>query len=248
MVRKSRFVIIRKLWPWLMFSLAALFYWYEYLLRVSPSVMMQYLSVSYHINATMLGSVIACYYYLYIPMQLCVGILFDKYGSRVLLALACFSCGIGSYLFVCGSNVIIAQLGRSLVGFGSAFAFVGVLQLARLWLPRERFAFISGITLALGMLGGLCSDVLLAGMIERFGWQYSSYLLAGIGFVLSILLFLIIRDRKRNIHVDCRVKMDSARSFSDILQGAGEIFRNNNIWLSSIVGCFLYETFDQYVL
>ena len=116
--------------PWVICGLGALFYCYEYLLRISPSVMMSDLMQAYHINATVFGNLAAFYYYAYTPMQLPVGILMDRYGPRRLLTFACLACALGSYLFAHAFHIELAQIGRFMVGFGSAFAFVGVLKLA----------------------------------------------------------------------------------------------------------------------
>ena len=48
------------------------------------------------------------------------------------------------------------------MGIGSAFTFIGTLKLAALWLPREHFALFAGITTALGTIGAILADVLLA--------------------------------------------------------------------------------------
>ena len=100
-------------------------------------------------------------------------------------------------MVVCSQSIWVAQIGRFMVGFGSAFAFVGILQLARLWLPRERFAIVSGLTLMLGMLGGLFGDVVLTDLVNRLGWRQASYSAAAFGFGLSILIFFVLRNRKR---------------------------------------------------
>jgi hypothetical protein len=59
--------------PWLICGLAALFYCYEYFLRIAPSVMDHQLRMTYHLDATALGQLIAFYYFAYTPMQLVVG-------------------------------------------------------------------------------------------------------------------------------------------------------------------------------
>src|SRR3954470_19954672 len=77
------------LYAWLVCGLGALFYCYEYFLRISPSVMTQDLMRVYHLDAAMLGNLAAFYYYAYTPMQLPVGVLMDRFGPRRLLVFAC---------------------------------------------------------------------------------------------------------------------------------------------------------------
>ncbi len=159
------------LWyPWIVCGLAALFYTYEYVLRITPSVMTHELMMSFGISAAALGNLSAFYYYAFTPMQMPVGVLMDRFGPRRLLILACLACALGSALFVC-QTFYWAALGRFLVGFGSAFAFVGVLKLAAMWHAPDKFALISGLCTCLGMLGGWFGDNVLSPSVGFFGWR-----------------------------------------------------------------------------
>ncbi len=62
-------------------------------------------------------------------------------------------------------------MGRLLVGFGSAFAFVGVLKLATIWLPEDKLGMVAGAATALGTIGAMVGDNLLGTMVNLIGWQ-----------------------------------------------------------------------------
>ncbi len=112
-------------------AIGALFYCYEFILRIVPGVLQSELSAAFgNVSASTFGQIAALYYFAYSPMQLPVGMLMDRFGPRRLLTLACLCCTLGSYLFSYSTFLWIAGMGRFLVGFGSAFAFVGVLSLA----------------------------------------------------------------------------------------------------------------------
>ncbi len=153
--RRSLFSSESNWFGWFIVILGATFYCYEYLLRVSPGVMTSHLMSAYNLDAKSYGNLSACYYYIYSPMQLFVGLLMDRFGPRKLLTFACVCCAAGIYLFAATPFLHVAQAGRVLIGLGSAFAFVGVLKLASIWLPANRFALISGIASVLGVVGGI---------------------------------------------------------------------------------------------
>ena len=180
--------------PWLVCGLGALYYCYEYFLRISPSVMMHDLMSVYHLTGAEVGSLSAFYYHAYVPMQILVGLLMDRYGPRRLLAMASLFCASGTYLFVGSRSLAIAELGRFFVGFGSAFAFVGALKLATIWLPSNRFALISGIITSLGMFGAMLGDVALRSLVDNFGWKTTTYFSAIIGVFLAIAIWMVVRD------------------------------------------------------
>src|SRR3989337_3880200 len=70
---------------WIICTLAAIFYCYEFLLRIEPSVMVKELMQTFQANATELGILYAFFYFIYTPMQVIVGLLLDLYGTRRIL-------------------------------------------------------------------------------------------------------------------------------------------------------------------
>jgi MFS family permease len=224
--------------PWLICGLAALFYSYEYLLRVMPSVMEPELRTTYQLDASGFGALAAIYYIAYTPMQLFVGILMDRFGPRRLLAVSCLFCAIGTYLFAATEILSIAQTGRFLIGFGSAFAFVGVLKLASIWLPANRFALISGLTTTLGMAGAMFGDIVLTGIVHQIGWQELSVIAALVGVILAAVIFIFVRDRKAT-NQD-KAQLQHTVSTYELTQGLLQLLKKPQMWFAGIIGCFLY--------
>jgi len=226
---------------WFICSLAAVFYCYEFFLRVAPSVMIPMLMHAYHLHAAEVGVLSAFYYYAYTPLQLPVGILMDRYGPRRLLTLAIFACAIGSYLFVLTQDVIIAEVGRFLVGFGSAFAFVGVLKLASVWLPPERFAMVSGLATMLGMIGAMFGDIILTELVEHIGWQYAMYYSAVFGLVLAVLVWLIVRDSlPEHKNPQKRVDPHQFRDMKHALKAFVYIIKDGRVWINGVIGGLVF--------
>lgn len=223
--------------PYAMVIMGAIFYCYEYLLRVSPSVMSTDLMRHYHIDAFKFSHLNAFYYYIYAPMQIPVGLLMDKYGPRRLLSLAAFCCSFGTYLYVCTDNIMIAELGRFLVGFGSSFAYVGTLKLASMWLPANRFGLVSGVCMALGMCGAVMGDIILTSLVHRDGWQAASYHSVYIGFIIMAALMLIVRDQPKNTAMKTH---QATTSFRELLKSLKELLHIKDIWYAGLIGCFIW--------
>ena len=219
-------------------ALGAIFYAYEYFLRISPSVMTTELMEYFHMNAAAFGGVTAFYYYAYVPMQLPVGMLMDRFGPRRLLTFACAMCVLGTYIFVCSKSLVLAALGRFIVGFGSSFAFVGVLKLATIWLAPSRFAMFAGLSAALGTIGAMFGDIAMTRMVDSLGWIKTMDIAAIAGIVLTLILFFVIRDKATpNAEESAPV---SNGSFSKSLREVGQLLTNPQMWLVGLVGCFIY--------
>lgn len=239
---ESRFTNQSLFWGWMIVGLGALYYCYEYFLRICPSVMTADLMRAYHLTGAQVGSLSAFYYHAYVPMQIVVGMLMDRYGPRRLLTLACFLCVIGTYLFAASHSLVLAQAGRFLVGFGSAFAFVGAAKLATIWLPPSRFALVSGIIVCLGMLGAMMGDVALRLLVDSIGWRLTSYIAAAVGIVLTVVLWGVIRDINpviANHHTE-------TLNFKKVFGGLWIIVSDVKIWLVGVVGFLLYLSLSAF--
>lgn len=228
---------------WFIVALGAVYYCYEYFLRISPSVMTADLMRAYHLTGAQVGSLSAFYYHAYVPMQIIVGLLMDRYGPRRLLTIACLLCAVGTYFFASSHNLVVAQAGRFLVGFGSAFAFVGAAKLATLWLPPSRFALVSGIIVCLGMFGAMLGDIALRLLVDAIGWRTTSFLAGGVGIILAIVLWTVIRD-VNPILPDHYAHHDT--SFKKVFIGLWQVIMNTQIWLVGLVGFLLYLSLSAF--
>ena len=220
---------------WLICGLGAVFYAYEYFLRISPSVMETSLRTHFNLSATGFGLLSAYYHYAYVPMQLPVGVLMDRFGPRRLLCIACLICVAGTFMFADTFLFGVAAAGRFLVGLGSAFAFVGVLKLATIWLPEDKLGMVAGMAAALGTIGAMIGDNLLGHMVTLMGWQQTVNFTAIFGIGLIALLWFGIRDHKRG-----NQDSGSINSFRKSMVDLAIIIRNKQFWINGVYGCLVY--------
>lgn len=225
---------------WLICGLGALFYSYEYFLRIAPSVMESQLREHLNLSASGIGILFASYYIAYVPMQLPVGILMDRYGPRLLLTIACLICVIGTFVFTLANVLWVAVAGRFLIGFGSAFAFVGVLKIATLWLPENKLAMVSGLTAALGTLGAIVGDNLLGILINEMGWQNTLIIGGILGAILTVILWMGIRDRKYDLDHPTHSPHGTIQSFKSSWIDLKIILKSPQVWINGLFGCLIY--------
>jgi MFS family permease len=221
---------------WLICGLGALFYAYEYLLRITPSVMELALRQHFSLSATGFGFLSAFYYYAYVPLQLPVGLLMDRFGPHRLLTLACALCVVGTWMFAGTTLISLASAGRFLVGFGSAFAFVGVLKLATIWLPEDKLGMVAGLASALGTLGAMIGDNVLGRLVDSAGWQQTVNLTALFGVGLIVVLWFGIHDKKRHLEEDGGTVSTFNRALFDLKL----IAKDKQIWINGMYGCLVY--------
>jgi MFS family permease len=223
---------------WIIVGLGALFYCYEYLLRIAPGAMVPQLMQDFGISAQGLGFMVGLYYVAYTPMQALVGILHDIYGPRRILTFAVALCVAGSLMFTMSHSVGVASIGRFLVGLGSAFAFVGVLKLAAVWLPLNRFAMVAGLVTALGMLAGMFGTVGLTHLVQTVGWKTTLLGSSLAGIVLLPAMWFLVRDSAPDD--GSGVSRITRLSYKDTFLNLVKIIKNPQMWIVGFIGCVLY--------
>jgi MFS family permease len=223
--------------PWVVWGLACLFYFYECLLQVSPSVMSNELMQDFAVTSKTLGILSGIYFYSYAAMQLPVGVLMDYFGPHRLLTIATLVCSISTIAFGMTDNFFMACLARLMIGFGSAFAVVGTMKFAANWFPAQRFALLTGLMVTLGMLGAIGGEAPLALMIDAYGWRHSMIIMGSIGIVLALLIFIIAKDAPEN-HMAQTHHLDAEEEH--LLSSLWALMKNKQLWLVAAYGGLMY--------
>jgi MFS family permease len=196
------------------------------------------LTQAFHINAYQFGTLAAFYYYAYTPMQVPAGMIYDKFGVRFVLCAACLMAVMGLSVFITADSFAAAGFGRCLIGLGTAFAYIGTLKLASIWLPPNRFATVAGLTTAIGMTSGALSQKYLTHFVETLGYQGALRTALVAGVILSAIIMLLVRNRpKAEANA---AAMQTPLNVSQLFSALRLIFTNPQMWLIGIIGCLLY--------
>ncbi len=224
--------------PWIVWGLGCVFYFYESLLQVSPSVMGAELMRDFAITSQTLGFLSGIYYYSYSPMQLPCGVLMDHFGPRIMLTIATAVCAISTIAFGVTDSLFMACLARLMIGFGSAFAAVGTMKLAANWFSSDRFALLTGLMVTIGMLGAISGETPLALLVDTQGWRHSMTIMGVIGLVLAALIFVIAKD-----YPQMAPKKESEHKEAEqdpMLKSLISILKNKQLWLIATYGGLMY--------
>ncbi len=184
---------------WLVWSIAAGFYAYGFFQRVAPSVIVDDLMATFALDATLLGTLSAAYFYTYAALQIPLGVLIDRFGPRRLLTLGALFAALGGVLFALAGGLAAAIVARALIGAGVGVAYIATLKLVGDWFPLERFGFVAGLTLAAGTAGAVGAQLPLALAVDAFGWRPVLLVTGVAALVLAGLILAIVRDRPPGI-------------------------------------------------
>ena len=146
----------------------------------------------FHVTAALLSSLEVIQLIVYAGLQIPVGILLDRVGSKRLIA-------TGATLMICGQVILafaptigVAVCGRVLLGAGDAMTFISVLRLLPNWFSGRRLPIVSQWLGSLGQVGQILSAVPLTLLLGATHWT-PTFLILGAMSVMAlagVLLFV----------------------------------------------------------
>lgn len=195
---------------YLYWFLAAFFYFYQYVLRVSTGVVTDNLMLEFDITASTLGTIMGLSSIAYVIFQIPAGSTTDYFGVKRLLPLSILVCAFGAFLFGSAQDMVSLLISRVLLGGASAFAFIGAAKIISLYFPERRMAAMVSLTILVGSAGGVIGVGPLAFLINNFGWRVSILWVAMLGGALSIALYMLGRQQRQPLNK----KVEAARNVS----------------------------------
>jgi len=217
--------------------IAAVYYFYQYMLRSAPAVMMPQLQDAFGLGALGVTSLVGLFYYGYSPFSLVAGVAMDSLGPRKVVPIGAAVVGVGALLFATGGTEA-ASIGRFIQGAGGVFALIGAAYIATQNFPASRAATLIGATQMFGMAGGSAGQFVVGPLMGRgIPWESFWIGMGVIGLVISVLLFMLLPKRSKTA--------DGARAArGDVLTGAARalvaVFRNPQSILCGIIAGLLF--------
>ncbi|MEY4262709.1 MAG: hypothetical protein RLY88_417, partial [Actinomycetota bacterium] len=165
--------------------------------RSSMGVASLLASQKFEVAATSLSTLAVAQLVVYAIMQVPVGILLDRFGSKAMLVFGTAVMTGGQFLVAVSTELGLAVVGRMFVGFGDAFVFISVIRLVNGWFVGSRATRVQQLVTNTGQLGQAVSAIPFAAMLGSYGWNTSFTILAGASFaVVFISAVFIVNDRE----------------------------------------------------
>ncbi len=130
----------------------------------------------------------------YAAMQVPVGVLIDRYGSRQLVVLGSLIMAGAQAMFAVATTLPLAFAARVVLGIGDALTFISVMRLIPAWFPAERSAKLTTTTGPVNQLGFVLSATGFAAVLAAAGWTPSFLTAAAISVASAVLALALLRD------------------------------------------------------
>ena len=148
----------------------------------------------FHITAAQLATFTVVQLLVYAAMQIPVGVLLDRFGSRRLVLSGLLLMTAGQFWFAFAETFGAGLGARILVGAGDAMVFVSVIRIVALWFRVRQTPLLTQLTGQLGQLGAIAASFPLSAALHHLGWTRSFLIASGLGVVLASGLVFILKD------------------------------------------------------
>jgi MFS family permease len=148
----------------------------------------------FHATATELSVFSVLQLAVYAAMQIPVGVLVDRLGSRKLIVAGAVVMGGGQLVLALAHTVAWAVVARVLVGMGDAMTFISVLRLVGLWFAPRHIAVVAQLTGMLGQLGQVVAALPLVALLHGVGWTPTFVGAAAVSALAAIAVAATVRD------------------------------------------------------
>lgn len=148
----------------------------------------------FDISAAQLSTFTVVQLAVYAAMQIPVGVLIDRFGSKKLLLTGLLLMTGGQLWFAFAGSFEVGLAARILLGAGDAMVFTSLLRLVAVWFRVKQAPFITQLTGMVGQAGAILAATPLSAALATWGWTRSFGTAAGVGVVLSVFLAVLVKD------------------------------------------------------
>ncbi len=207
--------------PWVVWGVAVLAQTAAIAHRSSLAALGPTAQRHFDVDATTLSMFAVVQLVMVAALQLPVGMLLDRYGVSVMIISGSLVMAVGQVVMATAPDATSALVARALVGVGDACVFVSAIRMLPEWFSLKQIPVVTQLTGLLGQLGQIVSVAPFAVGVAVFGWATGFLGLAGLGVVIGVLCFFVLRDHPGRRTVFERVAGRTSRITSGARSYAG---------------------------
>ena len=166
-----------------------------------------------------LGLANAAFFVSLTAAQIPIGMLFDRFGPRRVVALLTVFTVIGAALHALARSEALFVLARFLVGLGCAGSFMAAVVLCVRWYAGRNFSTMLARVFALSGLGYLLAGSPWAALADRIGWRQAFAISTVFAAVIGHMFFALARDHPGD------APAARPQTFLDIVSGFREVWK-----------------------
>ena len=200
----------------------ALGFFISYLFRVINAVIAPNLVADIGMDAAQLGLLTAAYFITFAAIQLPLGVLLDRFGSRRMEAGLLMVGALGAVVFANAHSVGGLIIGRGLIGLGVSACLMGAFKAYVSWFPLQQLPLINGFQMAAGGLGAMAASAPVEAMLSFTDWRGVFLFLAIFTALVATVIYFIVPD--------CKIETSPNETLKQQFSGIGQVLKSRIFW------------------
>lgn len=148
----------------------------------------------FDISASELAAFTVLQLAVYAALQIPVGVLLDRFGSRRMLLAGLVLMTAGQLAFAFTTTFTAGLAARAVLGAGDAMIFVSVLRLVAVWFFVRQTPMVAQLTGQMGQLGAIIAAAPLSIALHALGWTRAFALFSLVGLLVMVGVALLVKD------------------------------------------------------
>lgn len=182
---------------WAVWGVATLAYTLAVLNRTSLGVAAPDAIERFHVSAAAISTLAVAQLAVYAAMQIPVGVLLDRFGPKLLIVIGAATMAVGQLTVALSDDVVVAVIGRMLVGAGDAATFLSMIRLTASWFTGRSLALLTQLSGIVGSTGQLISTLPFLALLDGTSWGFAFGTLAVVTAIGWLLSMLVLRNEPR---------------------------------------------------
>jgi MFS family permease len=195
---------------WLIWTVALAVYMLAVFHRSSLGVAGLLAADRFQVDASSLAIFTVLQLAVYAGMQIPVGVLLDRFGSRALLIGGLALMTLGQLGFAFADSFAPGVVARAVIGAGDAMVFVSVIRLVGVWFLVRQAPLVTQLTGQLGQVGAIVAAAPLSYALHTWGWTRAFAAASSVGVVLMVVVFLLVKDSPYAAQAAVKLKLRAA--------------------------------------
>ena len=225
-----------------------------YMDRINWSVAGSRIIAEFGLTTGQFGLLTSAFSWAYLAMLIPVGMMADRWGSRLILPISVIVWSIGAGFTGAATGLGVVVIARFILGAGESPIYPVGNSVISEWAPRQERARFVGMLNSGALFGPAVGAVIAAYLISLIGWRESFFILGGAGILFGLLWVLIynkpenarwLSPAEREMIVRERVDPPSESvMFSTVPLTLVQLLRKGTMWSLLIAhGCAAYTNY-----
>lgn len=179
---------------WLCFGAIAI----NYIDRVNLSVATPTLMQEFSLSSTQMGALMSAFFWPYMLLMMPVGALTNRFGSKVIMGLACLLWGLSTMGTAMVTGFASFFLIRVLLGATESPGYPAAARAVSVWFPKKERTRATSIFNSGCALGSAVAPPIVVWILATWGWKTSFVVTGGFAVIYAFVWWIFYHEPDRH--------------------------------------------------